>query len=59
MNLVHIIAYLDPNTGSMAYQIAISGFLAALAAGRLYWAKIKRLFARGRAKEPPTGAAPR
>ncbi len=38
-----VLAYLDPNTGSIAYQVAISGFLAAVAAGRLYWDRLKRL----------------
>lgn len=51
MKLVYEIAYLDPTTGSMAYQIAISGFLAALAACRLYWAKIKRLFSKPRGSD--------
>lgn len=46
MTAIVIPAYLDPNTGSMAYQIAISGFIAGLAACRLYWGKLKRLFSR-------------
>jgi hypothetical protein len=50
VHLTSVIAYLDPNTGSMAYQIAISGFIAGLAACRLYWAKLKRLFSRGAGK---------
>ncbi len=37
-------AYLDPTAGSIAYQAAISGLLAAAAACRLYWSKIRRLF---------------
>jgi hypothetical protein len=38
-----VFAYLDPSTGSIAFQVAISGFLAALAAGRMYWGNLKRL----------------
>ncbi len=37
-------AYLDPATGSIAYQAAISGLLAAAAAVRVYWSKIRRVF---------------
>ncbi len=39
-----ILAYLDPTTGSLAYQVAISSALAAAAACRLYWHKLRRLF---------------
>ena len=39
-----VIAYLDPTTGSIAYQVAISSALAAAAACRLYWHKLRRLF---------------
>jgi hypothetical protein len=39
-------AYLDPSTGSIAYQVAISGLLAAAATWRLYWHRIRRLFLR-------------
>ncbi len=38
------LAYLDPTSGSIAYQVAISGLLAAGAAIRLYWGRIKNLF---------------
>jgi len=33
--------YLDPTTGSIAYQVAIGGLLAASAAARLYWGRIQ------------------
>jgi hypothetical protein len=40
-------AYLDPTAGSIAYQAAISGLLAAAAACRMYWSRIRRLFGGG------------
>ena len=43
----HLLAYLDPTTGSVAYQIALSTALAAAAAVKMYWKKLKKLF-RGR-----------
>jgi hypothetical protein len=42
--LLPMIAYLDPTSGSIAWQVAISSILAAAAACRLYWQKVKRLF---------------
>ncbi|MBK7931551.1 MAG: hypothetical protein IPJ98_29970 [Bryobacterales bacterium] len=42
--------YLDPTTGSIAYQVAIGGLLAATAAVRMYWGKIRaalRMVTRG------------
>jgi hypothetical protein len=42
--MIHpVLAYLDPTSGSIAYQAAISGALAAAAACRIYWHKLKRL----------------
>ena len=46
----HILAYLDPTTGSVAYQIALSTALAAAAAVKMYWKKLKKLF-RGKTPE--------
>jgi hypothetical protein len=40
-------AYLDPGTGSMIYQIVIMIFLAAAAAFRFWWGRLKRLFGGG------------
>jgi hypothetical protein len=40
-------AYLDPASGSIAWQVAISSILAVAAACRLYWQKLKSLFRRG------------
>lgn len=45
-----VYAYLDPGTGSIAYQILVGGTLAAVATIRLYWKKIVRLL-RGRRAE--------
>ena len=36
-------AYLDPASGSIAWQVAISSVLAVAAACRLYWQKLKSL----------------
>jgi hypothetical protein len=40
------LAYLDPSTGSLGFQIAISGLLAAAATARIYWQRLKRLVSR-------------
>ncbi len=45
-------AYLDPAAGSIAYQAAISGVLAAAAACRLYWGRIRDLLRRARRSAP-------
>lgn len=37
-------AYLDPGTGSMILQVLLGGVAGALVVGKLYWAKIKRMF---------------
>lgn len=41
-------AYLDPSTGSMVLQIVTGGLIAALAATRLYWHRIRAIFRRDR-----------
>jgi hypothetical protein len=38
--------YLDPATGSLALQVTIGGLLAAMAAVRIYWAKLRSLLGR-------------
>jgi len=38
--------YLDPATGSLALQIATGGLLAAMAAVRIYWGKLRSVFGR-------------
>ena len=49
------LAYLDPGTGSLLYQIAVGGLLAALTTVKLYWRKLRPLFSRRSQKE--TGPA--
>ena len=41
MKLVY--CYLDPSAGSIAYQIAIGGIVAAATAARIYWSRLKSL----------------
>lgn len=41
-------AYLDPGTGSIVFQVAMGGLLAALAAAKLYWKRICSLFRKGK-----------
>ncbi len=43
--------YLDPTTGSIAFQAAIGGAVAAFAAVRIYWRRLKGLF-RGAPSQP-------
>jgi hypothetical protein len=44
--MLPVLAYLDPTSGSIIYQVIISGALALATAVRLYWHKIKKLFGR-------------
>ena len=44
-------AYLDPGTGSMIIQILLGGIAGAAVMLKLYWHKVKALFAGRRAKE--------
>ena len=39
-----LFAYLDPTSGSLGYQVALSTFLAAGAAVKLYWKQLRRIF---------------
>src|SRR5262245_1764384 len=39
-------AYLDPVTGSIVWQMAVGGLLAAAATMRLYWSKIRSFFSK-------------
>ena len=39
-------AYLDPVTGSIVWQIAVGGLLAAAATIRMYWSKIRAFFSK-------------
>lgn len=45
--------YLDPATGSLALQVTIGGLLAAMAAVRIYWGKLRSVF--GRRDKAPSG----
>lgn len=44
----HKALYLDPTTGSVAFQAAIGGLLAATATLRLYWGRVSKLLERMR-----------
>lgn len=39
-----LMAYLDPGTGSVILQALIAGFMGAMLATKLFWAKIKGFF---------------
>lgn len=39
-------AYIDPSSGSMLLQIAVGGLLAAMAALKMYWGKVRSAFRR-------------
>ena len=55
--MIHPIpAYLDPTSGSIAYQVAISSVLAIATVCRLYWQRLKRIF--GSKQGPGTNQAP-
>lgn len=41
-----IYAYLDPGTGSFIFQLVIAGLAGAAFVIKMYWGKIKALFAR-------------
>jgi hypothetical protein len=49
---VHVLAYLDPGTGSMLVQLIVGGVAAALVALKLYWFRLLRLL-RIRKDDPP------
>ena len=54
--MIHPLAYLDPATGSTAFQIALAGVLSLLAWVRLYWSKLRSLF--GKFRKKAQGDAP-
>jgi hypothetical protein len=39
--------YLDPQTGSLVLQVLVGGLLTTLAAVRIYWGKLKKVFSKG------------
>ena len=51
--------YLDPATGSMAWQVAISSILAIAATCRIYWGELKRLLHLGSIDTPADADRPR
>ena len=51
-----VLAYLDPTTGSLAYQVTISTVLAGAATVRIYWKRLKQIFARRRSEKPVAAA---
>jgi hypothetical protein len=53
---VHVLAYLDPGTGSMLVQLLVGGVAAAAVAVKLFWYRILR-FLRIRRDEPELSAA--
>jgi hypothetical protein len=38
---MHLLAYLDPGTGSMLLQVIAGGVAAVAVAGKLYWRRLK------------------
>jgi len=46
-----VYAYLDPGTGSFIFQMVIAGLAGAALVIKMYWGKIKGLFARLFSKE--------
>lgn len=49
-----LLAYLDPGTGSIILQALVAGFMGAMLAIKLFWAKITAFFRKLRGKESPT-----
>ena len=54
---VHVLAYLDPGTGSMLVQLLVGGVAAAAVAVKLYWYRLLRLL-RIRKDEPEPDQEP-
>ena len=48
---MHVLAYLDPGTGSMLVQLLVGGVAAAAVTAKLYWHRLLRLL-RIRKDEP-------
>ncbi len=43
---MHVLAYLDPGTGSMLVQLVVGGAAAVAVAAKLYWRRITSVFRR-------------
>jgi hypothetical protein len=54
---VHVLAYLDPGTGSMLVQLLVGGVAAAAVTVKLYWHRLMRLL-RIRKDEPEPDQEP-
>lgn len=50
---MHVLAYLDPGSGSMLVQLLVGGFAALGVAAKLYWRRLLRLL-RIRKDDPDT-----
>ena len=48
-----MLAYLDPGAGSMILQVLAGGLAGLAVAGKLYWARIKRVLGFGRRDSTP------
>jgi hypothetical protein len=44
--------YLDPSSGSMAFQMMVGGLLTAAGVIRLYWKRVKSVFTRRPPADP-------
>ena len=49
---IHILAYLDPGSGSMLVQLLVGGVAAAAVALKLYWYRLLRLLHLRKDDEP-------
>jgi hypothetical protein len=54
----HILAYLDPGTGSMVLQVVVGGIAAVGVAGRYYWRRITGRGKSGQEEETQQTEAP-
>jgi hypothetical protein len=57
MNVIPVLAYLDPGTGSIVIQAVVGGVLGSLLVIKLFWRKIVSWFT-GKGTPPPTGDDP-
>lgn len=55
---MHLLAYLDPGSGSMILQIIAGGLAAVAVTAKLYWNRILRLLRIRKDDEPDTERRP-
>ncbi len=48
---MHVLAYLDPGTGSMILQAIAAGLAGVAVAGKLYWRRLKSLLRIGKRED--------